>query len=236
MTPGRRRTLLLSLLALLATGAGALLLSDVVTLAELKARRTELIRVMAARPVVFTTLFILAFGVAAAFAPGAAVLKVAAGALFGLWGGFAVSLAGTLLAAAIGFVVARYLARGWVERRFHDRVATINRGVKSEGVVFLLALRFNPLVPFFLINFGLGLTRMRLWVFVATSFFGLMPASFVYSNAGTELARIATPSDILSVRLIGSLVLLSLMPLVGRWAAQRLRQRHGTIAALPGED
>jgi len=236
MTPGRRRTLLLSLLALLATGAGVLLLSDVVTLAELKARRAELIGVIAARPIGFTTLFILAFGVAAAFAPGAAVLKVAAGALFGLWGGFAVSLAGTLLAAAIGFVVARYLARGWVERRFHDRVATINRGVKSEGVVFLLALRFNPLVPFFLINFGLGLTRMRLWVFVATSFFGLMPASFVYSNAGTELARIATPSDILSVRLIGSLVLLSLMPLVGRWAAQRLRQRHGAIAALPGED
>jgi len=236
MTPGRRRTLLLSLLALLIAGAGALLLSDVVTLAELKARRAELIGLIAARPVIFTSLFVLAFAVVAAFAPGAAVLKVAAGALFGLWGGFAVSLAGTLLAATIGFLIARYLARNWVERRFHERVATINRGVRREGVAFLLALRFNPLVPFFLINFGLGMTRMRLWVFVATSFFGLMPASFVYSNAGTELARIAAPSDILSVRLLGSLILLSLMPLIGRWAAHRLRRRRGAIAALPGEE
>jgi uncharacterized membrane protein YdjX (TVP38/TMEM64 family) len=207
-----------------------LVLSDFVTLAELKARRTELIALIQSRPVAFTSLFIIAFAVVASFAPGAAVLKVAAGALFGLWGGFAVSLIATLLAAAIGFAVARYVARNWVERRFHERVAAINRGVSREGVVYLLAMRFNPLIPFFLINVGLGLTRMRLWVFVATSFFGLIPASFVYSNAGTELARIETPSDILSVRLIGSLVLLSLMPLLGRWAAQWLRRRRAAVA------
>lgn len=235
MTPGRRRTLLLSLLALLAVAAALVLLSDVVTLAELKARRLELIAMIAAHPVAFTSLFILAFGVIASFAPGAAVLKVAAGALFGLWGGFAVSLVATLMAATLGFVVARYLARHWVERRFHERVAIINRGVKREGVVFLLALRFNPLIPFFLINFGLGMTRMRLWVFVATSFFGLIPASFVYANAGIELARIETPSDILTVRLIGSLILLSLMPPIGRWAAHRLRRGRGAVAELPGE-
>jgi len=236
MTSGRRRTLLLSLLALLAGAAAVLVLSDLVTLAELKARRAALIAMIQAEPFAFTTLFIIGFALVAAFAPGAAVLKVAAGALFGLWGGFAVSLAATLLAATIGAVIARYLARHWVERRFRERVAAINRGVQREGVVFLLAMRFNPLIPFFLINFGLGLTRMRLWVFVATSLFGLMPASFVYSNAGTELARIETRSDIVSARLIGSLVLLSLMPLLGRWAAQWLRRRRGPVAELPGAE
>jgi uncharacterized membrane protein YdjX (TVP38/TMEM64 family) len=233
MTPGLRRTLLLTLLASAAALLALLLLSDVLTLAELKARRDQLLAAIAAEPVAATAIFIFAFALLAAFAPGAAVLKVAAGALFGLWGGFGVSLVATLLAAAIGFIVGRYLARDWVERRFHDRVEMINRGVKREGVVYLMAMRFNPLIPFFLINFGMGMTRMPLWVFVATSFFGLMPASLVYSVAGTELARIETPSDILSARLIGSLILLSLMPLAGRWAARRLRGRRAV--ADPGE-
>lgn len=235
MTPGRRRTLLLSIAALAAAAVALLLLSDIVTLEQVKARRQELVDAIHRSPVALTALFAVAFALIATFAPGAAVLKVAAGAIFGLWGGFAVSLVATLLAAAIGFVIARYLARHWVERRFHARMAAINAGVEREGVVFLLALRFNPLVPFLLINFGMALTRMRLWLFLATSFFGLIPASFVYSNAGTELARIEAPSDILSVRLIGSLVLLSLMPLAGRWAAQWLRRRRASIAAPPAE-
>lgn len=235
MTPGDRRTLIWTIAAFAAGLLAVLLLSDVMTLEQLKARRQQLVEVIADRPAAFTAIFITAFALIATFAPGAAVLKVAAGALFGLWGGFAVAQAATLLAATTGLLVARYLGRHWVEKRFHDRVDIINRGVRREGVVFLLALRFNPLIPFFLINFGMGLTRMRLWVFVATSFFGLIPASFIYANAGTELARIESPSDILTFRLIGSLVLLSLMPLAGRWAAKWLRARRGAVVDLPGE-
>ncbi|HEY0116461.1 MAG TPA: VTT domain-containing protein [Allosphingosinicella sp.] len=234
MTFGQRRTLILTMAAAAAAAILLLLLSDLVTLEQLKARREELLAIIAAHPFAFTAAFILAFALAASFAPGAAVLKVAAGALFGLWGGFAISLVATLLAATIGFVAARYALRHWVERRFHNRVEIINRGVVREGVVFLLALRLNPLIPFFLINFGMGLTRMRLWVFAATSFFGLIPASFVYANAGTELARIEAPSDILTVRLIGSLILLSLMPLAGRWAAKWLRARRAPVAEQGG--
>jgi uncharacterized membrane protein YdjX (TVP38/TMEM64 family) len=235
MTPGSRRTLILTVAALGAVLLLVVLLSDVMTLAQLKARREQLIALTSERPVAFTGIFVIAFAMIATFAPGAAVLKVAAGALFGLWGGFAVAQAATLLAATLGFLVARYLARAWVERRFHRQVEIINRGVAREGVLFLLALRFNPLIPFFLINFGMGLTRMRLWVFVATSFFGLIPASFIYANAGTELARIESPSDILTFRLVGSLVLLSLMPLAGRWAAGWVRARWGAVVDLPGQ-
>ena len=115
-------------------------------------------------------------------------------------------------------------------------MAAINRGVAQEGVVFLLAMRLNPLVPFFLINLGMGMTRMRLWKFLLTSFFGIMPASFIYTNAGTALAMVETPGDILSVRLLGSLVLLSLMPLLGRWAAKRLSARRAAVAGDIAED
>jgi len=235
MTRGARTTLIWTLAALAAAAILIVLLNDWFTLAQLKARRAELIEAIARGPIVFTTLLIVVFALIASVAPGAAVLKVAAGALYGLWVGMALSLAFTLLAAVIGFVAARYRLRRWVERRFHDKVAAVNRGVAQEGVVFLLALRFNPLIPFFMINFAMGLTRMRLWVFTATSFFGLIPASLIYSNAGTELARIEAPSDILSVHLLGSLLLLSLMPIAGRWAAKRLRGRRGAIAALPGD-
>jgi uncharacterized membrane protein YdjX (TVP38/TMEM64 family) len=230
MTPGRRRTILLFLAAATAGIVLTLVLSNVVSLEQFKERREEIQALIAEQPVARTALFFVVFALAAALAPGAAVFKVVSGALFGLWHGMAVALGATLCAATIGFLLARYLLRRWVERRWAQRFAIINRGVEREGVIYLLALRFNPLVPFFLINFGMGMTRMRLWVFVVTSFFGLIPASFVYANAGTELARIQSPSDILSFRLLASLLLLSVMPLIGRWAAVRLRRWRGAAA------
>lgn len=235
MTPGGRRTLMWTIAAAGAAAILVLLLSDVMTLAQLKARREELVAIIAQRPFAATAIFIAGFVLIATLAPGGAVMKVAAGALFGLGAGMAIALVATLLAAALGFVMARYLLRDWVEKRFQKLVATINRGVAQDGTLFLLALRFNPIVPFFMINFAMGLTRMRLWVFVATSFFGLIPASFIYANAGTQLASIEHPSDILTFRLIGSLLLLSLMPLAGRWAAMWIRARRGAVVDPAGE-
>lgn len=229
---GRRRATALALLLVVvlivavAVGAG-----DLLSLDELRARREWMEAWIADYPVLFTAAFVLGFILLAALAPGAAVFKVAAGAVFGLWGGFAVAWGSTAVAAVIGFLLSRYLARHWVEERFATQAAAINRGVEREGVAYLLAMRLNPLIPFFLINFGMGLTRMRLSAFAATSLLGLVPASLVYANAGTELARIDTPSDILSVRVLGSLVLLSLMPIVGRLAASWVRRRRGRATA-----
>ena len=108
----------------------------------------------------------------------------------------------------------------------------IRFGLERDGIVYLLALRFNPLIPFFAINFAMGLTRMRATTFTLVSLVGLLPASFVYANAGTELARIEQPSDILSVRLIVSLALLSVMPIAGRWLSRRLAGRRGVADPL----
>ena len=223
MSPSRRKLALFALPLLI---AAALLLvwlaGDVLTLGELKRRQLELQALIRAEPIAFTAAFLVMFGLVASVMPGAAVLKVAAGALFGLWAGMAVALGGTLLGAMIGFIASRYLMRHWIEQRFARQAAIINRGLTSNGIVYLLALRFNPLIPFFLINFAMGLTRMRAATFTIVSLVGLLPASFVYANAGTELARIEQPSDILSTRLIVSLVLLSLMPIAGRWLSKRL--------------
>lgn len=236
MTPRQRRLLILALPALAAAGILLLLaLGDLVSIAELKARREELQALIGMRPVLHTAAFILLFALAAAFAPGAAIFKVAAGALFGLAGGFAVSLMATWLATLIGWATARYLARHWVERRFARQAAAINRGVARDGVLYLVSMRLNPILPFFAINVGMGLTRMRLWVFAAVNFVGLIPASFIYANAGTQLARIDTPADILSLPLLGSLFLLSLMPLAGRFAATWLRRRRGVVVDLPAD-
>ncbi|MDB5668485.1 MAG: pyridine nucleotide-disulfide oxidoreductase [Alphaproteobacteria bacterium] len=236
MSPRGRK---LALLALPVLVVAAVLLGwlagDLLTLGELKRRQLELQDVIRAHPIGFTAGFLLLFGVAAAFAPGAAVLKVAAGALFGLWGGMAVALGGTLLGAVIGFLASRYLMRHWVEHRFARQSAAINRGLERDGIAYLLALRFNPLIPFFLINFAMGLTRMRATTFTLVSLVGLLPASFVYANAGTELARIEQPADILSVRLIVSLALLSVMPIAGRWLSRRLGGRRGVADPLDQE-
>lgn len=233
MSPRSRKLALFALPALVAAAVLVFLLAgDLFSLEELKRRQQELQALIAARPVAFTAGFLILFGLVAAVAPGAAVLKVAAGALFGLWAGMAVALGGTLLAAVIGFLASRYLMRHWVEHRFAGQAAAINRGVEREGIVYLLAMRFNPLIPFFLVNFGMGLTRMRATTFTIVSLFGLIPASFVYANAGTELARIEQPSDILSTRLLVSLVLLSLMPVAGRWISAWLRGRRGVADPL----
>lgn len=235
MSPGLRRTLLLTLLALGAAALALFLLSNLVTLEQLKQNRADLLALLDRWPVSFTAIYFIAFAIIAAFSPGTSLFKVAAGAVFGFSMGVGLSLVACLCAAMIGFATSRYLARGWAERRFAQRVDLINRGVAREGVVFLLALRLNPLVPFVLINFMTGLTRMKFWKFSLTSLFGLIPATLVYTNAGTALASIQSPSDIVSVRLLGSLLLLSLMPLAGRWAAQALRRRGAAIAEAADE-
>src|SRR5688500_7044814 len=138
MSPRRRKILLFALPAIVL--AAVLLFfaaGDLLTLDQLKQRQQELQALIRAQPIAFTAGFLAFFALVASVAPGAAVLKVASGALFGLWAGMAVALGGTLLAAMLGFVMSRYLMRHWVEQRFARQAEAINRGLKREGVVYL---------------------------------------------------------------------------------------------------
>lgn len=226
--PPRTGRLLLALL-IVAALAGFFLfgLGDWLALDTLKARRADLAGLLAARPTLVIGAFFLAYVLLVAFSvPGAIVMTLAAGAVFDLWLGVLIVSFASTIGASLAFVASRYLFRSWVERRYGARLAALDRGFARDGFVYLLALRLNPAVPFFLVNLGMGLTRMNLIKFALVSQIGMLPATFVYVAAGTELARIRTLGDVASPWLIGSLLLLSLFPLIGKAAAGWLRRRR----------
>ena len=162
--------------------------------------------------------------------PGAAVLTLAGGALFGvILGTIAVSFASTI-GATLVFLAARFLFRDAIQRRFGKRLKAVNEGVARDGAFYLLALRLVPAFPFWMINLVMALTPIRTWTYFWVSQVGMLPATIVYVNAGTQLAQIESTGDILSPGLIGAFVLLGLLPLILRWVLRFLAARkvyHG---------
>ncbi len=145
--------------------------------------------------------------------PGAAVLTLAGGGLFGrVVGTITVSFASTI-GATLACAVSRYLLRDWVQARFGDKLAAINAGIEKEGAFYLFSLRLVPVFPFFVINLLMGLTRMRLVTFYWVSQVGMLAGTFVYVNAGRQLSRIEALSGILSPGVAVSLVALGLFPI-----------------------
>jgi uncharacterized membrane protein YdjX (TVP38/TMEM64 family) len=145
--------------------------------------------------------------------PGAAVLTLAGGGLFGLMvGTIAVSFASTI-GATLACLVSRFLLREWVQSKFGDRLATINSGIEKEGAFYLFSLRLVPIFPFFVINLVMGLTRMRLSTFFWVSQIGMLAGTMVYVNAGKELAKIDSLSGIMSPGVLISFVVLGLFPI-----------------------
>jgi len=163
--------------------------------------------------------------------PGAAVLTLAGGYLFGfVVGTVLVSFASTL-GATLACVVARFLLRDWVEGRFGEKLAIINRGIDEEGSFYLLTLRLIPVFPFFMINLAMGLTKMRLCTFYWVSQAGMLPGTMVYVNAGKELGKIESLSGILSPTLILSFAVLGLFPITVKklmaWYRLRFQDARG---------
>lgn len=155
--------------------------------------------------------------------PGAAVMTLAGGAIFGLlWGLVLVSFASTL-GATLAMLVSRYLLGDWVRRRFAGRMQAIDAGVAREGGFYLFTLRLVPLFPFFVINLVMGLTRMRVWTYWWVSQVGMLAGTVVYVNAGTQLARIDSLSGILSIELLGAFALLGIFPLLARRIVDRIK-------------
>ncbi len=148
--------------------------------------------------------------------PGATILTLAGGALFGLWTGVLVVSFASTIGATLACFVSRFLLRNWVRNRFSEKLKVINRGVEKEGPFYLFTLRLIPVFPFFLINLLMGLTEMPLVTYYWVSQVGMLPATFVYVNAGKELGKIQSLSGILSPGLIISFTLLGLFPLAVR--------------------
>lgn len=157
--------------------------------------------------------------------PGAVVLTLAGGALFGLWVGLLVVSFASTIGATLACLVSRFILQEWVQRRFGARLNTIHQGIEREGGFYLFTLRLVPLFPFWMINLLMGLTRMRLRTFFWISQVGMLPGTLVYVNAGRELGRIDSLSGILSPGLLLSFALLGIFPLAAKKLISLVRTR-----------
>ena len=202
-------------------------LGRLLTLEQLQASRDALQARVQARPLATAAAFFGLYVAATALSiPGAVVLTLAAGAMFGLgWGLLLVSFASSL-GALLAFLVARHLLRDLVQARFGTVLAPIMDGVRRDGVWYLLTLRLVPVFPFWLVNLLMGLTPMRAGPYYLTSQLGMLAGTAVYVNAGTQLAAIGAPGDILSPGLLGSFVLLGLFPLLAKAGVAALARRR----------
>ncbi len=158
--------------------------------------------------------------------PGAAILTLVAGAVFGVfWGTVIVSFASTL-GATLAFLLSRFLLRDWVQKKFGSRLGAINAGIEKDGSFYLFGLRLVPLFPFFVINLVMGLTSMRTLTYAWVSQIGMLAGTVVYVNAGTQLGQLESLSGIASPGLLGSFVLLGLFPLIARRGLDWLRAQR----------
>lgn len=185
------------------------------SLDALQQHRDQLLAFTGANYVAAVGLFILAYVVVTGLSlPGAVILTLAGGFLFGTgWGLFFVNL-GATTGATLAFLAARYLFRDWVEQKFGKWLAPVQEGFAKDAFSYLMTLRLIPLFPFFVINLVSGLTRMTVGTYVAATALGIIPGSFVYAYAGRQLGTINSLKDIASPNVIGAFVLLGLLALV----------------------
>jgi len=169
----------------------------------------------------FFVLYVLITGLSI---PGAAIMTLAAGAVFGLVIGTILVSFASSLGATLAFLLSRYLLRDYVDQKFAGTSQKINQGIENEGAYYLFTLRLVPLFPFFVINLAMGLTRLKTLTFYWVSQLGMLAGTVVYVNAGTQLAQLESTSDILSPGLIGSFVLLGVFPLLAKKSVELIRR------------
>lgn len=196
------------------------------TLESLKANHQRLLAFYADQALLTVLVFVLIYVVQTTLAlPGATILSLAAGAVFGPWLGTIYAVSAATCGAVLSFLVSRHLVRDVVLQHFGHRLEPINLELERRGFSYLLFLRLVPLVPFFLINLAAGLTRLPLRTFTLGTFLGIIPGGFVYVNAGASLATINAIRDIASPRVLGSFALLGLFALMPVWYA-KFRSRN----------
>ena len=221
------RIVLAAAIAALVVAFFAFDLTQYLSLDFLKAQQAALDAYVRARPLTAAAAYVALYVVVTALSlPGALILTLAGGAIFGLfWGTVLVSFASSL-GATLAFLASRFLFRDAVQRHFHASLQTINRGIERDGAFYLFTLRLVPLFPFFAINLIMGLTPLRTGTFYLVSQIGMLPGTLVFVNAGTQLAQIESTAGLLSLSLIAAFVLLGIFPFVAKWIATTIRHRR----------
>ncbi len=202
-------------------------------LSYLQSHYAQLAEAFAQNPMPFAAAFFATYVlVTAASLPFATLLTLLAGALFGLWPGVLLVSFASSLGATLAMLVARYALSSMVLRRFGSRMEVINQGIERDGAFYLFALRLTPVVPFFIVNLLMGLTKIRAFTFYGVSQLGMLALTMVYVNAGTQLANLRSLSGIASPALLGSLALLGFMPLLLKKVMPFLQRYQATHLAL----
>ncbi|MBS7807451.1 bifunctional TVP38/TMEM64 family protein/FAD-dependent oxidoreductase [Variovorax sp. PCZ-1] len=196
------------------------------TLDFIKQSQARFGELYAAKPaLVIGSFFAIYVAVTALSLPGAAIMTLAGGAIFGLVVGLIVVSFASTIGATLAFLAARFALGESVQKKFGSRMAEINKGIEKEGAFYLFTLRLVPLVPFFVINLLMGLTKMKTWTFFWVSQVGMLLGTAVFVNAGTQLAKIDSLKGILSPGLIGSFVLLGIFPIIAKKIIEALKKR-----------
>ena len=191
--------------------------NDLLTLDGIQSRLGQFYEWRSESPLLVGGLFFLAYVLIAAFSlPGAAIMTLLAGALFGLWWGLLLASFASSIGALFAFLASRYLLRDSFQTKFASKLKSINEGIEKDGGFYLFTLRLLPLFPFFIVNILMGLTTIKARTYYWVSQLGMFAGTFVYVNAGVQLAQIESLKDIISPALLGSFALLAIFPLIAK--------------------
>ena len=202
-------------------------LGQYLTLDALKARQADIAALYAAQPaLVIGGYFAIYVALTALSFPGAVILTLAGGAIFGLGLGLLLVSFASTIGATLAFMVSRHLLRDWVQGKFGERLAAINAGIERDGAFYLFSLRLVPVFPFFVVNLVMGLTRIRTLTYFWVSQLGMLIGTAVYVNAGTQLAGISSLGDVASPGLLASFAALGLLPWIGKAVMAAVKRRR----------
>ena len=192
-------------------------LGQYLSLENFKASQADIVAAKDANPALYIAgFFLLYVAVTGLSIPGAAIMSLVAGALFGVVVGTLIVSFASTMGATLAFLSSRYVLRDWVQGKFGERLRAVDDGLEKDGAFYLFTLRLIPVFPFFVINLLMGLTRIKTGTFFWVSQIGMLPATIVFVNAGTQISRIDSTAGLLSPTLIASFVALAFFP----WAAK----------------
>ena len=219
----------LLLLAVVATLLGSFFYFDLgqyLNLEYLKSQQVALNEYYVENAVLTIAVFLLVYiAVTALSLPGAALMTLLAGAIFGVVTGTIIVSFASSIGATLAFLASRFLLRDWVQEKFGDKLKAINKGIEKEGAFYLFTLRLVPAFPFFMINLVMGLTPIKSITYSLVSQVGMLAGTVVYVNAGTQLAKLDSLSGIVSPALLGSFVLLGIVPIIAKKLVEFIKMK-----------
>jgi pyruvate/2-oxoglutarate dehydrogenase complex dihydrolipoamide dehydrogenase (E3) component/uncharacterized membrane protein YdjX (TVP38/TMEM64 family) len=221
-----KQILILGILGAAAFGWFYFDLGSYLQLDTLRESLSELLFWRTNNPVLSAFIFFIAYvAVAGLSIPGAAIMTLAGGALFGFWTGLLLASFASSIGATLAFLMSRTLLRDWVQKKFGRHLSSLNEGFEKDGALYLFSLRLVPLFPFVVVNLLMGLLPVAVWRFYAVSQIGMLAGTAVYVNAGTQLAELDGLSGIVSLPLLISFALLGVFPLIANWFVSYLQAR-----------